>query len=109
MIDTEGRPVSFSSFKGKYVLLDFWASWYVPCRKDNPFLVKAYEKYKEKSFTIVSISLDKKAEMWKEAIQKDGLTWVHLSDLSGIQNPVAKLYGVLPIPDNFLIDPAALL
>lgn len=105
MNDTEGKPVSFSSFKGKYVLLDFWASWCVPCRKENPYLVKAYQKYKDKNFTIISVSSDSKAEMWKEAIQKDGLTWVHISDLSGIRNSVAKLYGVQPIPDNFLIDP----
>jgi len=106
MADAEGKPVSFSSFKGKYVLLDFWASWCVPCRKDNPNLVKAYDRYKDKNFTIISVSLDDKRDKWKAAIQKDGLTWVHISDLSGMNNPVAKLYGVQPIPDNFLIDPA---
>jgi peroxiredoxin len=106
MVDTEGKPVSFSSFKGKYVLLEFWASWCVPCRKDNPHLVKAYQQFKDKNFTIISVSLDDKGEKWKEAIQKDGLTWVHISDLSGMNNPVAKLYGVQPIPDNFLIDPS---
>ncbi|PUV24507.1 TlpA disulfide reductase family protein [Sphingobacterium athyrii] len=106
MNDTEGKPVSLSSFKGKYVLLDFWASWCAPCRAENPYLVKAYQKYKDKNFTIVSISSDDKGDWWRKAIEKDGLNWVHLSDLSGAKNPVAKLYGVQPIPDNFLIDPA---
>ena len=106
MADAEGKPVTFSSFKGKYVLLDFWASWCVPCRKDNPHLVRAYQQYKDKNFVIISVSLDDKGDKWKEAIQKDGLPWVHISDLSGMNNPVAKLYGVQPIPDNFLIDPA---
>ena len=104
MVDTAGKPVQLASYKGKYVLLDFWASWCVPCRAENPHLVKAYTKYRHKGFEIVSISVDTNGDKWKQAIVKDGLNWTHLSDLAA-PNPVAKLYSVQPIPDNFLIDP----
>ena len=103
--DTSGRMVGLKEYKGKYVLLDFWASWCVPCRQENPYLIEAYKKFKDKGFTIVSISLDDNAQKWKMAIVQDKLVWTHLSDLNAFNNKVAKLYGVQPIPDNFLISP----
>ena len=105
--DENDKPVKLSNFKGKYVLLDFWASWCGPCRKENPNVVKAYNEFKEKDFTVLSVSLDKpghKAD-WLQAIQKDGLAaWTHVSDLQFWDNQVAKLYGVQSVPQNFLID-----
>jgi peroxiredoxin len=104
--DVNGKPVSLSSFKGKYVLIDFWASWCKPCRAENPSVVKAYQAYKDKGFTVLGISLDTDSQKadWLEAIQKDGLTWTQLSDLKS-PNAVAELYGVQSIPKNFLVDP----
>ncbi len=104
MNDVNGKPVTLSDYKGKYVLLDFWASWCVPCRQDNPYVRAAYEKYKDKNFTIISVSVDENGKSWKQAIAKDQLTWEQISDLKS-PNKVAELYGVQPIPDNFLIDP----
>ncbi|MCT1530947.1 AhpC/TSA family protein [Sphingobacterium daejeonense] len=101
----EGENVKLSDFRGKYVLLDFWASWCVPCREENPFVVKAYEKYKSKNFEIFAISLDTEKGNWLEAIKKDNLTWVHGSDLKGQNNSAAEVYGVQGIPANYLIDP----
>lgn len=103
--DPSGKPVSLSSFKGKYVLVDFWASWCPPCRKDNPNVVKAYNEFKDKNFTILGVSLDQSKEAWLQAIQQDGLTWTHVSDLKFWSNEAAALYGVQAIPANFLIDP----
>lgn len=105
--DTSGNLIYLDSYKGKYILLDFWASWCVPCRKENPILVKAYNAYKDKGFTVLSISLDKPGDKdkWITAIQKDKLTWTHLSDLKFWDNSVAKLYKINAIPQNFLIDP----
>lgn len=100
------KPVSLSSFKGKYVLLDFWASWCGPCRKENPNVVAAFNKYKNKNFTILGISLDSQKPNWLQAINADGLTWQHVSDLKGWQNAVAQTYKVGSIPQNFLLDPA---
>lgn len=105
--DTAGRPVSLSSFKGKYVLLDFWASWCGPCREANPGLVKIHQQFKGKSFDILGISLDDidRKEAWLKAIKQDSLTWTQVSDLKHWENQVVKLYGVKAIPQNFLIDP----
>jgi peroxiredoxin len=103
--DTTGRPVSLSSFKGKYVLVDFWASWCKPCRAENPAVVKVYNKFKGKNFTILGVSLDDKKEAWMKAVQADKLTWNHVSDLQQWNNAVAQLYHVQSIPGNFLIDP----
>ncbi|HSZ85076.1 MAG TPA: TlpA disulfide reductase family protein, partial [Puia sp.] len=103
--DPQGKPVSLSSFKGKYVLVDFWASWCHPCRMENPNVVIAYNKFKEKNFTILSVSLDKSRDPWLQAIKEDNLTWTHVSDLKFWNNDVAVKYHIISIPQNFLIDP----
>lgn len=106
--DTSGRMVKLSDFKGRYVLLEFWAQWCVPCRQQSPHLVKLFDKFHEKGFDIVQYSIDdKKDELkWKQAIVKDGLqNWTHLSELKGFESTVSRMYGVQPIPDNFLIAP----
>ncbi len=103
--DLYGQKVSLSSFRGKYVLLDFWASWCGPCRQENPNVVKAYEQYKNKNFTILGVSLDEDKEAWQKAIANDKLTWHHASDLAGWQSKTAQLYSVQSIPANFLLDP----
>jgi peroxiredoxin len=101
----EGKPVSLSSFRGKYVLLDFWASWCGPCRMENPHVVAAYHKFKDKNFTVLGVSLDNNKERWIDAIQRDGLVWTHVSDLKGWASDAARLYGVNAIPQNYLIGP----
>jgi len=106
--DTSGRLVKLSDFKGKYVFLDFWASWCVPCRKENPNVKKQFEKYKDRGFTVVSVSLDKPdaRKAWIEAVRKDGTgIWTQLGDLHGFDGAVAKSYYVRSIPTNFLIGP----
>jgi peroxiredoxin len=103
--DTTGTPVSLSSFKGKYVLVDFWASWCAPCRQENPNVVKAYNQFKDKNFTILGVSLDKNKAAWLQAIKNDGLTWNHVSDLKYWESEAAALYEVRSIPYNVLIDP----
>lgn len=103
--DTAGHPVTLSSYRGKYVLLDFWASWCGPCREENPTVVAAYAKYHSKGFEILGVSLDQKEGSWKKAIRDDKLNWTHVSDLKNWDNAVVKLYGVQGVPQNFLIDP----
>lgn len=100
----EGKQVSLSSFKGKYVLIDFWASWCGPCRKENPNVVKAYNQFKDKNFTVLGVSLDEDKATWQAAIAKDKLTWTHVSDLKGWSSSAATLYGIQSIPANFLLD-----
>ncbi len=105
--DTSGKMVSLSSFKGKYVLVDFWASWCGPCRHENPNVVKAFNHYKGQKFTIIGVSLDRPGakDKWLAAIHKDGLNWTHVSDLKFWNSKTAALYAVRGIPQNFLLDP----
>jgi peroxiredoxin len=103
--DTSGQILTLSQFKGSFVLLDFWASWCVPCRQGNPALVKLYSKFKAKNFVIIGVSLDRKREAWIKAIKADGLAWHQVSDLQYWDNTVAKLFGVQAIPQSFLIGP----
>lgn len=100
----DGKYIALSSLRGKMVLIDFWASWCGPCRKENPNIVAVYNKYKEKGFTVFSVSLDDKKEAWIQAIKADKLTWTHVSDLSGWQSLATKLYKFYSIPTSFLID-----
>lgn len=103
--DTAGRSISTQQFAGRYLLIDFWASWCKPCRDENPNLIKAYKRYHSKGFDIVGVSLDSNRESWISAIVKDGLEWLQVADLKGINNAAAKLYALNAIPDNFLISP----
>ncbi|MFD2968775.1 redoxin domain-containing protein [Sphingobacterium bambusae] len=103
--DVAGKPVRLSDYRGKYVLVDFWASWCAPCREENPNLVAAYAKYKDKGLEILGVSLDKNKEAWLKAIKDDNLLWTQVSDLKGWQNEASQLYEVNSVPDNVLIDP----
>lgn len=103
--DVQGKPVKLSAFKGKYVLLDFWASWCKPCRLENPNVVKVYNKFKSKNFTVLGVSLDQSKDAWVKAIETDKLAWNHVSDLQQWNNAVAQMYHVQSIPGNYLIDP----
>lgn len=105
--DTLGKPVALKDFRGKYVLIDFWASWCVPCRKENPAVVKAFETFKDKNFTVLSVSLDQPGakDKWLKAIHDDGLTWTHVSDLNWWDNAVSRQYDIRSIPANYLLGP----
>ncbi len=106
MATPEGGTLALSSLRGKYVLIDFWASWCGPCRKENPFNVALYNQYKDKGFEIYGVSLDQDPTRWKGAIEKDGLTWKHVSDLKGWSSAAGQLYGIRSIPSTVLLDPA---
>lgn len=103
--NVEGYPVKLSSHLGKgYLLIDFWAAWCGPCRRENPHVVAAYNKYKDKGFDVLGVSLDKKKDAWVAAIKKDNLLWTQVSDLQFWDSAPAKLYGVRAIPSNFLVN-----
>ncbi|SEM20851.1 Peroxiredoxin [bacterium A37T11] len=106
LANTEGKPVKLSDFKGKYVLLDFWASWCGPCRQENPNVVKQFEKYNGKGFDILGVSLDRSRSEWLQAIKTDGLKWTQVSDLAFWNSKPAQLYQVTAIPASFIIDPS---
>lgn len=105
MPDVNGRTISLASLRGKYVLVDFWASWCKPCRMENPNVVAAYQQFKDKNFTVLGVSLDKNKEAWLNAIKEDGLAWTHVSDLKQWQSSVVPLYQIEGIPFNVLLDP----
>ncbi|MCD0487779.1 AhpC/TSA family protein [Pedobacter sp. MC2016-14] len=107
--DVDGMPFKLSSMQGKYVLIDFWASWCGPCRAENPNVLKAYQKFKDKNFEVLGVSLDSDKAAWLKAIKEDGMPWKQVSDLKAQENAAALLYGVRAIPQNFLLNPAGII
>lgn len=105
MNDVNGKPVSLSQLKGKYVLVDFWASWCGPCREENPNVVAAYDEFKNKNFTILGVSLDDNKAAWLNAITEDKLDWTQISDLNRGNSLSLTAYGFDGIPYNVLVDP----
>ncbi|RYU92032.1 AhpC/TSA family protein [Mucilaginibacter terrigena] len=105
MATIDGKQVKLSDYKGKYLLLDFWASWCAPCRRENPNVVKQYGIYKNKGFNILGVSLDVDKNAWKKAVNADGLTWTHASELQTFEGPTERLYHIQAIPSNFILDP----
>lgn len=103
--NTEGKEIKLSSFRGQYVLVDFWASWCGPCRRENPSVVEAYNRFRDKNFTVLGVSLDRQKEAWEKAIVEDNLNWTHISDLKYWQSVVVPVYRIESIPFNVLVDP----
>lgn len=108
-LDLAGEPYALSDLKGKYVLIDFWASWCPDCRKQSPSLVKTYATFKDKNFEILGVSFDRDYEPWAKAVKDDNLTWKHVSDLQNWNNAAGQTYGVKAIPQNVLIDPQGII
>jgi peroxiredoxin len=108
-LDLEGEPYSLQDLKGKYVLVDFWASWCPPCREENPNLVATYAEFKDKNFEILGVSLDREFGPWKKAIEDDKLTWKHISDLQYWNSGAAQTYGIKAIPQNVLVNPEGII
>lgn len=108
-LDPNGRSVALSSYRGKYVFIDFWASWCHPCREENPFVTAAYQRFKNKGFNVLGVSLDATREPWLKAVAQDNLAWTQVSNLKGFKDDVAVKYGIHAIPANFLIDPKGMI
>lgn len=104
--DKDGKLVRLSDYRGKYVFVDFWASWCVPCRAENPHVVEAYNDFHKKGLEVLSVSVDDKREAWLKAVEQDGLPWTQVSDLKGWNNSASQSYLIKAIPANFLIDPS---